>query len=318
MVGEPIRGVRRSSTSRSEGSTSRATPVARRRLGDIPFNVFARAISAARVNLNMTRRPHATVAGSLDGAAVRARLVRAQRSSRIRTRASSAGSSLARELVVVESAEEAVAAYRELVADPGQAEEMGRRARERVLDEHTYAHRARRLLELVELGLRRAYERRPKARRGRAGMERGRCDRCASSTRSGLTPQVDVVVVDDASTDETADVAEAHGATVLRLPFNVGIGGAVQTGFKYALAHGYDIAVRLDGDGQHDPAELAKLLGADRARRGRIRHRSRFADGSGSYRPPFARRIGYPRVRATRLAPRRASASRTRRPGSRR
>ena len=54
--------------------------------------------------------------------------------------------------MLVESAEEAVAAYRELVADPGQAEEMGQRARERVLDEHTYAHRARRLLDLVGLG----------------------------------------------------------------------------------------------------------------------------------------------------------------------
>jgi spore maturation protein CgeB len=55
------------------------------------------------------------------------------------------------ELVVVESTEQAVAAYRELVTDPAQAEQMGRRARERVLDEHTYAHRARRLLELVGL-----------------------------------------------------------------------------------------------------------------------------------------------------------------------
>jgi spore maturation protein CgeB len=57
------------------------------------------------------------------------------------------------ELLVVESADEAVAAYRELVADPEQAEQMGRRARERVLDEHTYAHRARRLLGLVDLGV---------------------------------------------------------------------------------------------------------------------------------------------------------------------
>jgi spore maturation protein CgeB len=56
-----------------------------------------------------------------------------------------------RELVVVSSAEEATATYRELVADPAQAEEMGRRARERVLDEHTYAHRARRLLDLIGL-----------------------------------------------------------------------------------------------------------------------------------------------------------------------
>ena len=108
----------------------------------------------------------------------------------------------------------------------------------------------------------------------------------------GLTAGVDVVVVDDASTDETADVAEAHGATVLRLPFNVGIGGAVQTGFKYALANGYDVAVRLDGDGQHDPSELPKLLGPIERGEANLVIGSRFADGSGSYRPPFARRMG--------------------------
>ncbi len=102
----------------------------------------------------------------------------------------------------------------------------------------------------------------------------------------------DVVVVDDASTDETVAVAEAHGATVLRLPFNVGIGGAVQTGFKYALAHGYDVAVRLDGDGQHDPSELPKLLGPIERGEANLVIGSRFADGSGSYRPPFARRMG--------------------------
>ena len=58
----------------------------------------------------------------------------------------------------------------------------------------------------------------------------------------------------------------------MRLPFNLGIGGAVQTGFKYALEHGYQLAVRLDGDGQHDPTELGKLLDPVRARRGRHRH----------------------------------------------
>ena len=119
-----------------------------RLLGDIPFNVFARAISAARVNLNLTRRPHATVPASStarpfelasSGAAI----------------VSNPHDGIERwfepgsELVVVHSGEEALAAYRELLADPAQAEEMGQRARERVLDEHTYAHRARRLLELV-------------------------------------------------------------------------------------------------------------------------------------------------------------------------
>jgi spore maturation protein CgeB len=119
-------------------------------VGDIPFNVFARAISTARVNLNLTRRPHATVPCSS--------------TSRPFELASSGAAIVSnphegierwfepgRELVVVESPEAAVAAYRELVADPAQAEEMGRRARERVLDEHTYAHRARRLLELLGL-----------------------------------------------------------------------------------------------------------------------------------------------------------------------
>jgi hypothetical protein len=128
------------------GDTGRA-----RLLGDVPFNVFARAISAARVNVNMTRRPHATVAGSstarpFELASSGAAIVSNPHEGIDRW--FEPGS----ELVIVESSEEAVAAYRELAADPAQAEEMGRRARERVLDEHTYAHRAKRLLELVGLG----------------------------------------------------------------------------------------------------------------------------------------------------------------------
>ena len=101
-----------------------------------------------------------------------------------------------------------------------------------------------------------------------------------------------IVVVDDASSDETAGVAEAHGATVLRLPFNVGIGGAVQTGFRYARDEGYDVAVRLDGDGQHDASELGKLLGPLQTGRADLVIGSRFVDPGGTYRPPFARRIG--------------------------
>jgi len=105
-------------------------------------------------------------------------------------------------------------------------------------------------------------------------------------------PTIEVVVVDDASSDATADVAEAHGATVLRLLFNVGIGGAVQTGFRYAHDEGYDIAVRLDGDGQHDAAELDKLLARVRESEVDLVIGSRFVDPSGAYRPPFARRMG--------------------------
>jgi glycosyltransferase involved in cell wall biosynthesis len=103
---------------------------------------------------------------------------------------------------------------------------------------------------------------------------------------------IDVVVVDDASTDDTAAVARAHGATVLRLPFNVGIGGAVQTGFLYALEEGYETAVRLDGDGQHDAAELGKLLAPLERGEADIVIGSRFVEAGGSYRPPLARRIG--------------------------
>jgi glycosyltransferase involved in cell wall biosynthesis len=105
-------------------------------------------------------------------------------------------------------------------------------------------------------------------------------------------PAIEVVVVDDASTDRTADVAEEHGATVLRLLFNVGIGGAVQTGFRYARDVGYDTAVRLDGDGQHDAAELPKLLGPLRAGKADLVIGSRFVAPGGTYRPPLARRLG--------------------------
>jgi spore maturation protein CgeB len=119
-----------------------------RTIGDVAFNVFSRTISAARINLNITRRPHASVRASstarpFELAASGAAIVSNPYDGVDRW--FDPGS----ELVVVESADEALAAYRELLDDPGQAEELGRRARERVLDEHTYAHRARRLLELA-------------------------------------------------------------------------------------------------------------------------------------------------------------------------
>jgi glycosyltransferase involved in cell wall biosynthesis len=108
----------------------------------------------------------------------------------------------------------------------------------------------------------------------------------------GLDPSIDVVVVDDGSKDATAAVARAAGAAVVRLPFNLGIGGAVQTGFRYALEHGYEIAVRLDGDGQHDASELPKLLAPLERGEADVVTGSRFSDDDDGYRPPLGRRLG--------------------------
>jgi len=66
-------------------------------------------------------------------------------------------------------------------------------------------------------------------------------------------PQADALVVNDGSNDLTSEKAEAGGAIVLNLPFNLGIGGAMQAGYQYANHKGYDIAIQVDGDGQHDP-----------------------------------------------------------------
>ncbi len=101
----------------------------------------------------------------------------------------------------------------------------------------------------------------------------------------------DVIVIDDASFDRTSDRAREHGALVVRLPFNLGIGGAVQTGFRYAAEHGYELAVRVDGDGQHDPAELAPLVELVTKGLADICVGSRFAGNEG-YRSSRSRRVG--------------------------
>jgi glycosyltransferase involved in cell wall biosynthesis len=104
-------------------------------------------------------------------------------------------------------------------------------------------------------------------------------------------PGFDIVVVDDGSTDRTAGIAADRGAHVLRLPFNLGIGGAVQTGYRFAFERGYDFAVQVDGDGQHDPAQLAAILGPVLGGEADLCVGSRFAAGGG-YKSSFARRVG--------------------------
>ncbi len=101
----------------------------------------------------------------------------------------------------------------------------------------------------------------------------------------------DVLVVNDGSTDETAVVAREAGYPVLDMCFNLGIGGAVQAGFKYALEHGYKIAVQLDGDGQHPPDQLEALVAPVRAGECEMSIGSRFL-GAGDYEGSLSRRMG--------------------------
>jgi len=104
-------------------------------------------------------------------------------------------------------------------------------------------------------------------------------------------PACDVCLVDDGSTDETAKVAASLGWTVLRLPVNLGIGGAVQAGYLWALGRGYDVAVQIDGDGQHDPACLAALLAPIEAGAADVVIGSRFL-ADGGFRSTLVRRAG--------------------------
>ncbi len=99
----------------------------------------------------------------------------------------------------------------------------------------------------------------------------------------------DVVVIDDGSTDRTAALAHEHGARVVSLPFNLGIGGALQTGFRFAVRHGYARAVQFDADGQHSPDCLPRLTEALADHDLVIG--SRFGDGSADYQAGRVRRI---------------------------
>jgi glycosyltransferase involved in cell wall biosynthesis len=106
-------------------------------------------------------------------------------------------------------------------------------------------------------------------------------------------PDFDVLVVDDGSNDATAELASRTGAAVLRMPFNLGIGGAMQAGYIYAMEHDYNVAVQVDGDGQHDPRHIHDLLGHLQGDPDlNMVTGSRFLEPGEGYRSSMARRAG--------------------------
>jgi len=110
-------------------------------------------------------------------------------------------------------------------------------------------------------------------------------------------PEADILVVDDGSTDATTATARKSGVLVATLPFNQGLGAALQTGYLHALREGYDCCAHLDADGQHPATEVARLLAEVVADRADLVIGSRYSDpdaeaAADDYRPTFSRRIG--------------------------
>ena len=104
-------------------------------------------------------------------------------------------------------------------------------------------------------------------------------------------PQFDYVIINDGSEDATRSICQKRGYCFLDLPINMGIGGAVQTGYKYALRNGYEIAIQIDGDGQHDVAQLEKVIAPIRDGEADIAIGSRFIQKEG-FQSSSVRRFG--------------------------
>jgi glycosyltransferase involved in cell wall biosynthesis len=121
-------------------------------------------------------------------------------------------------------------------------------------------------------------------------------DECESLPRTlaevrERAPSADILVVDDGSHDSTPEVARAAGVKVVSHAVNLGVGGALQTGFRYAVEHGYAVAVQLDADGQHDPADLETVVSPVREGACDVAIGSRYLTSTG-YHAPATRRLG--------------------------
>ena len=121
--------------------------------------------------------------------------------------------------------------------------------------------------------------------------EQGRVGAVINGVRATI-PDADVLVVDDGSHDGTAAEALRAGAVVVSLPVNLGYGAALQTGYKYAVRHDYDLVGQIDADGQHQPEQIALMLAKMRNGDVDVVIGSRFLDRDGHYRPSRARKVG--------------------------
>lgn len=121
--------------------------------------------------------------------------------------------------------------------------------------------------------------------------EEGNITSLIKSIRSKIS-EADILIIDDGSADRTARVAEKAGALVARLPFNMGYGAALQTGFKYALMNRYRYVVQMDADGQHNPMSIKTLLDEVKKEDTDVVMGSRFLDGKELYKTHWTRRLG--------------------------
>lgn len=103
-------------------------------------------------------------------------------------------------------------------------------------------------------------------------------------------PEMDILVVNDGSSDRTSEIAKSFDVKVIDIPYNIGYGGAIQTGFRFAVDYGYDYVITMDGDGQHDPESIRSLVEAIEMEKADVVLGSRFLGGN--YRMGLARRWG--------------------------